>query len=674
MLQFFPFNLFKKKGNKTNELKDWQQSEFFQDIVNDTPVAIYTSDSSGRITYYNKAAAELLGKEPEINKDYWSDLVNLFYLDGRPMPLDVCPMARTLKEGLAFKNEELTLELADHSRKQLLVSSHPIFNKENNLIGAHNSLNDITEKIIIQEKQNILSAIVATSDDAIISKDINGMITSWNSGAQKIFGYTEQEALGKPITLLIPKERLQEEEIILGKIRNGEKINHYQTMRLHKSGKNIPISLTVSPLKDVNNKIIGASKIARDITELTVTQEMLKNYIDNLEILNSIGKLISEKLDVEVILQRVIDATTKITGASFGAFFYNIKEGNDEVMMLYNLSGASKEDFDSLVNSEFKALFTPKFASKEIIRIDDINIDPKYRTGNSDKPKSRIPVASYMSVPFIATQGEIIGGLLFAHPVPGVFTSEHEDIISSISSQSAVALENSKLFQEVKALSEKKDEFIALASHELKTPLTSIKGYLQLLEKKLEKDNNTIFIDRALNQVEKLDLLIADLLNVSKIEAGKLEFNKEKFEMNALLLEVIDIFSHSHQSHQIIFNNPPEFFYVNADKQRIEQVIINLISNAIKYSPKADKVYINLSESDIGICVKVKDEGIGLDECQIKNLFTKFYRTETVANVSGLGLGLYLSKEIIMRHNGEMNVTSELGKGSEFSFTLPIEK
>src|SRR5690606_29250528 len=193
----------------------------------------------------------------------------------------------------------------------------------NNFIGVHKTLIDISEKVAFRHKENIFSNIVSSSNDAIISKDLNGIITRWNSGSEYIFGYTEIETIGKHITMLITEDRLKEEDHILQNIRQGKKINHYETVRLHKSGKLIPLSLTISPLKDSNNKIIGASKIARDITELIQTQEMLKSYIDNLEILNSIGKLISEQLDVNVILQRVTDATTKITGASFGAFFYN---------------------------------------------------------------------------------------------------------------------------------------------------------------------------------------------------------------------------------------------------------------------------------------------------------------------------------------------------------------
>jgi len=675
MLKSFPFRFFKKK-NKTAKFKYLEDNQYFQHFFYDSPIAIYSCDKDGHITFFNAAAVELWGREPETDKDLWCGSWKTYYPDGRLMALDERPMAKTLKEGIAYDNEEITIERPDHSLRKLMAYPRPIFDKENKLIGAHNTLIDITEKISFKEKQYILSAIVESSDDAIISKDINGVITSWNSGAKKTFGYTEQEVLGKHITILIPKDRLQEEENILKNIRQGKKVDHYQTIRLHKSGREIPISLTVSPLKDNNNTIIGASKIGRDIANLLQTQQALKHYADNLEVLNSIGKVISEKLDVDVILQQVTNATTKITGAAFGAFLFNTQDDNGEALMLYNLSGLTKEAFEKLGIHKNTDLFRPTFKGKEILRIDDLREDSRYRISKRyrESEGTLLSVASYLAVPLISSSGEVVGGLLFGHPEPGIFKAEHEEILSSISSQAAVALENSRLFEEVKALSEKKDEFIALASHELKTPLTSIKGYLQLLEKKSEKNQNTFFIEKALYQVEKLDMLIADLLNVSKIEAGKLEFNMETFELNTLLREVIDTFLYANKSHEIIYNCPKQAFLVEADKQRIEQVIINLLSNAVKYSPKATKVYISLNDTDQKVTVKVKDEGIGLNDSQKKSLFTKFYRAEAIMNVSGLGLGLYLSKEIINRHNGKMEVISEFGKGSEFSFTLPFKQ
>ncbi|RRN76395.1 PAS domain S-box protein, partial [Pseudoxanthomonas sp. SGD-10] len=363
----------------------------------------------------------------------------------------------------------------------------------------------------IETKQAILSAIVESSDDAIISKNLEGIITSWNFGAQKIFGYTEAEAIGKSIKMLIPEDRLVEEDHILGNIRSGKKVSHFQTWRIHKSGKEIPISITVSPVKDRRGTIIGASKIARDITEQVQAQYALKRNAENLETLNSIGKKISEKLDAASILQHVTDATTKITGASFGVFIYNIKEEDPQKSKFYVSGSYSRME---------KADFVWKLDSALDLQIDQenkiINIHNSADAIENKKLHELFPaIKNYLVVPIISGSNELLGRLVFGHYNATAFTPDHASLVESIALQAAVALENSKLFEEIKGLNTKKDEFIALASHELKTPLTTIKGYLQLLNKKLAQSKDAIFVEKTLNQVEKLRILVDELLDVS---------------------------------------------------------------------------------------------------------------------------------------------------------------
>lgn len=221
----------------------------------------------------------------------------------------------------------------------------------------------------------------------------------------------------------------------------------------------------------------------------------------------------------------------------------------------------------------------------------------------------------------------------------------------------------------------KKDEFISIASHELKTPLTSVKGYMQLLGRSVEKgDIPTVkkHLDKAHIQLEKLNELIADLLDISKIESGKLKFNKKGFAIDDLLDSVIDII---HQTN-------PEFnihrkgkvgLEVFADEMRIEQVIINFLTNAIKYSPGTSEIEINVNVLGDKVYVGVRDFGIGIGPDQQKSVFDKFYRVEeTAIHFQGLGIGLFISAEIIKRHGGEVGVKSTLGEGSEFYFILPI--
>ena len=229
---------------------------------------------------------------------------------------------------------------------------------------------------------------------------------------------------------------------------------------------------------------------------------------------------------------------------------------------------------------------------------------------------------------------------------------------------------------EIRKIAEnKKDEFISIASHELKTPLTSVKGYVQLLERSIDKgDLVTVkrHLQKAQAQLEKLNDLIADLLDISKIESGKLKFNNKDFNMDELLDNVLEIIRHANPDFKIIKNGSVSV-PIFGDEMRIEQVIINFLTNAIKYSPGTDEISVNLRQETDFIYLGVRDYGIGIDLSLQSNVFEKFFRVEeTAIQFQGLGIGLYISSEIIKRHGGEVGVVSKLGEGSEFYFNIPL--
>lgn len=228
-----------------------------------------------------------------------------------------------------------------------------------------------------------------------------------------------------------------------------------------------------------------------------------------------------------------------------------------------------------------------------------------------------------------------------------------------------------------KEINKKKDEFISIASHELKTPLTSLKAYVQLLEAIHSEDSNDkakVFLSKTGVYIRRLEGLISDLLDVSKIEAGKLQFQEEVMRIDELLEESIENNRLTLTRHTIKFTNDATC-YVKVDRQRIDQVLSNLISNAAKYSPKADTIEVNASADDDWVMISVRDFGMGIGKADLEKIFDRFYRVETkVGNITGLGLGLYIASEIVNRHDGKMWVESEPGKGSVFRFSLPVLK
>jgi PAS domain S-box-containing protein len=648
------------------------------DLSNILPISIYTCDIYGYITSYNQAAVDLWGRTPDIGRDLWCGSWKIFYPTGEPMPLDECPMARVLKTGLAIAGEHIVIQRPDGRKILAKVYPKPLFDDDGALAGAVNTLIDVSEQQAEAEQNSALAAIIEYADVPIISKTIDGMITTWNRAAEQLLGYTKEEVIGEPITILFPQNRLNEENIIIGRIRRGQRIERYETIRVSKYGKEIPVYLTISPIKNTGGQIIGASKIMIDITRQKENERKLQRYTENVEILNTISKLVSESLDIETILQKVTDASTQIIGAQFGAFFYNKVNKDGESYRLFTLSGAPREAFEKFGMPRNTAVFHPTFTGEGPVRVDDITQDPRYghNAPHHGMPKGHLPVVSYLAVPVVSESGGVIGGLFFGHPEPAKFTQEHENLVQSIARQASVALQNAKLYAEVRKLNKKKDEFIGLASHELKTPVTSLKGYLQILENRLVNDaKNQSFIDKAVHQVNKLSDLIADLLDVSKIETGQLPLSFSSFDLITVIRDAVELHQYATRTHKIFLACQLESLPVIADQQRIEQVINNLISNAIKYSPGANKVDITIRESDKDVQVEVSDYGMGISKEQQERIFSRFYRVdEMAAHISGLGIGLYISKEIITRHNGTLTVESEPGHGSTFTFEIPVSQ
>jgi len=252
-------------------------------LLDALPVAVYTTDAEGRITYYNEAAADLWGCRPEIGSDRWCGSWRMFRPDGRPFPHDECPMAAAVKNGEAIRGIEAIAERPDGTRIRFLPFPTPLRDAAGNIIGAINLLMDLAERDRAESALVRLAAIVASSDDAIVSKTLDGRITSWNVGAERIFGYQESEMIGQPITRIIPTELLGEEKEIIARLRRGERIAHYETVRIAKDRRRVDVSLTVSPLRDRFGNVVGASKVARDISDRKRSENMQRLLIEELK-------------------------------------------------------------------------------------------------------------------------------------------------------------------------------------------------------------------------------------------------------------------------------------------------------------------------------------------------------------------------------------------------------
>jgi PAS domain S-box-containing protein len=264
-----------------------------------------------------------------------------------------------------------------------------------------------------------------------------------------MFGYRADEIVGRSILTLIPEERRSEETAIIERVRAGERVPPFETVRRRKDGSLVDLSITVSPVRRADGTIIGASKIARDISERKAVEAQLARQAERLTHLNRAALLVSQDLDLERIVQAVTDIATELSGARFGAFFYNVLGDEGESYLLFSLSGAPREAFERFGMPRNTAVFDPTFRGAGTIRSDDIRKDPRYGLSapHHGMPEGHLPVVSYLAVPVISRSGAVLGGLFFGHDEPAMFNAEVEELVEAVAAQAAVAMDNAHLHE-----------------------------------------------------------------------------------------------------------------------------------------------------------------------------------------------------------------------------------
>jgi PAS domain S-box-containing protein len=553
-----------------------------------------------------------------------------------------------------------------------------------------------------------LSALIESAEDAVVSKTLEGVITSWNKGAERLFGYTAEEVIGKPIAILIPPEHIDEEPSILARLRAGERIEHYETIRKRKDGTLLNISLTVSPIRGPDGRVIGASKIARDITESKQAEARLRDALkdaheahEETDTINRLGRMLSEGLDQHRLVQAVTDAATELTGARFGSFFYNVLDERGASYMLYTLSGVPAAAFEHFPMPRATDLFGPTFRGEGIIRIADVKQDARYGKNSPyyGMPEGHLPVVSYLAVPVMSRSGDVLGGLFFGHPEPGVFTDRHERIVVGLAAQTAVAMdnarlyeaarrgreaaeaaaeENERLYRETQEANRLKDEFLAMLSHELRTPLTAILGWAHMLRTGQFDEHNVASAYETIERNARAQAqLIDDLLDVSRIITGKLRLDMRAVNPNDFIEAAIEAVRPGAESKGVRIQKLIDtgVISVAGDPVRLQQVVWNLLSNAVKFTPRGGLVQLRLSRVNSHVEIAVSDTGQGINAAFLPHVFDRFRQADqriTRAH-GGLGLGLSIVRHLVELHGGTVHADSEgEGRGSTFTVTLPV--
>jgi PAS domain S-box-containing protein len=500
-------------------------------------------------------------------------------------------------------------------------------------------LRDISERKVAELTNNLLAGIVESSDDAIISKDLDGIINSWNKGAERIFGYSAAEAIGQPATLLMPPDRVNEEPTILKKIRQGEKVDHYETIRRRKDGSLIDISLTVSPIKNAEGKIVGGSKIARDISDRKRGERQISFQA---HLLGAVEQaVIATDLDGKILYWN-----------SFAETLYGWKA---EEAVGANIMEITPADATRQQSKEIMLLLKSgkSWAGELLVRRKDGSIFPAMIT---DSP--------------IIDQGELIG-------VVGVSVDISQRKLAEAERESLHESERAAR-AEAEQANRVKDEFLATLSHELRNPLNVILGYAEVLLRSDEAKASQ-FVKRAAEILKRNALaqsrLVRDLLDLSRLHIGKLSLNREVVSLTTIIDNALETVSNNAASKQISikFDAADDVIFVDADPLRLEQVIWNLLSNAVKFTPAGGAVIIRLRLAKERVTVIVEDNGPGIEPQFLPHVFEMFRQADATSSRSygGMGIGLALVQQLIGLHGGTISVESRLGHGAKFTVELP---
>jgi PAS domain S-box-containing protein len=508
----------------------------------------------------------------------------------------------------------------------------------------------------IQDAQFFSASVIESSDDAIITKNLDGIIQSWNRGARNLFGYTAEEVIGRPVTILTPPEQMDEETQILERLRRGERLEHFETLRVAKDGRRIEVSLTVSPVCDRFGNIIGASKIARDITEqkrrlaeLAAQREWLGRTLE------SIGDAVIAT-DAEgrvVFLNGVAQRLTGWTQAD--------ARGKPCEEVFHIVGEDSRKPVESPVTRVLRDGTVVGLANSTVLIAVDGSEHPIDDSG----------------APILGANGRVDGVVLVFRDISERKRAE-ADRRSAVTERERLLEGERAARNEAEHANRSKDEFVAMVSHELRTPLNAIMGWTQILKGR-SPDIETM--KRGIDVIERNTKtqvqLISDLLDMSRIISGKLRLDVQDVDLIALIQAAIETTRPAADAKSISVDASmdPSVAATTGDPTRLQQCIWNLLSNAIKFTPQGGRVCIRLGRSGSHIEISVSDNGTGIRADFLPFVFERFRQAETAPSkrTGGLGLGLAIVKQLAELHGGSVRVESEgEGQGAKFTLTLPI--
>ncbi len=603
--------------------------------------AVITTNVAGRITYLNAAAEALLG---------WSAAEAV----GQPLPVVLRivsentrepvgdPAIRAVSEGtvIGLPGRAVLIPKGGGERP-IEESAAPIRDERGNISGCvlifrdvtpqRREMNETANQLILASR---LAAIVGSSDDAIISKSLDGVIQSWNAGAERVFGYSSVEAIGRHISLVIPPDRIGEEDQIIATLKAGRRVERFDTERVRKDGQRILVSLTISPIRDADGNIVGASKIARDVTQ-----------------------------------QRRAEADRQK--------FVTLVESSTDFIGMCDLQG-----IPSFVNR----------AGLQMVGLDDLEQARRVSLTDFFFPEDRDWILRIF-LPSVLERGHGEVEIRFRHfktgearwmtykvltlPGPDGRPSGFATVSQDVTERKRLADDLRAVAADLSEINRRQTEFLAMLAHELRNPLAPISNAVRAL--RMGRDDPKVarqVLGMLERQVKQLSRLVEDLLDLSRVTRGKIILRKQSVELQPIVEQAVEAARalYANMNHELTVTLPTGPVFLTADPARVAQVVGNLLNNACKFTDPGGHVSLTVTQEDAQAVIRVRDDGIGIAAEQLPHLFKMFVQADTSLDRTrdGLGIGLTLVRALVEMHGGTVHARSEgPGRGSEFEVRFP---
>jgi PAS domain S-box-containing protein len=639
---------------------------------------VIAADPEGHVTFLNAVASELTGWSQEEARG--KPIVEIFHIvNERTREKVENPCEKVLRTGKIVGLANHTILISrDGTERPIDDSAAPIIDADGRIYGMVLVFTNATNQRKTQGALQQLAAIVEHSDDAVISKNLQGIITSWNAAAERLYGYTPEEAIGQHISLIIPENHRDELIVIMERLARGERIDHWDTIRKRKDGTLVDVSLRISPIKDPYGEVIGASKVARDVT-------LRKRSEEALQFLADASASLAALIDRDSALQQA--AASMVPFFADWCVVYALRPDGS----IGSPVSAHRDPTKQQLLREFLAEYPVDWESPSVtVRawrtgqtqfIPHLSDEQLKQLGPNDRLMQSLWTLnprSVISVP-MKIRDRTIGVISFVQSDNGrTYLESDVPLAEDLARRVATALDNAQLLTSIRDSERQKDEFLAMLAHELRNPLAAIR-YATEATRQATPDSNGEMLDVIDRQASNLTRLIDGLLDISRISQEKIQLRREPIDAATIIERAVTALQPlmAETGDRLIVDVADAPLPLFVDATRTEQIIANLLTNAAKYSPDGSEITLRAFADDGEAVIQVIDRGIGISAEMLPRVFDLFAQAEQTLDRSqgGLGIGLTVVRKLTEMHGGAVSAQSAgEGQGSTFTVRLPLSE